>query len=136
LAFVKILLKHLEKSDEVLLHRRCKAILADCLKNNRQGNPEFIPLHEAAEARLLPAVGPRHWNRAVQYLNLYLKQLHQQQFLQMGITTTASTTCNSNSNTLPPQQPPQEDEDDEDDDDEEDYDDDDDEEEEIEVFAI
>lgn len=84
LAFCKILLKHLEKSDEVALLKVCKTILRDCVRKNQQGKLEDgRPLYEVAEAQMLTAVGPRHWNRSVQYLNLYLKKLHQRHLQQL-----------------------------------------------------
>ena len=82
LTFVKILLKHLEKTDNMALQKRTKSVLSDCIRKNRRGDPDFTPLHVAAEARILPVVGPRHWNRSLDYLNLYMRK--QQQGIIIG----------------------------------------------------
>lgn len=91
LVFVKILMKHLEKNAEDRIRLQAKRVLTECIAKNRQGDPEYTPLHIAAEARILPIVGPRHWNRSVQYLNLYLKKEAQKgsQQGQHSVTTAA-----------------------------------------------
>ena len=89
LVFVKILLKHLEKHAEDRIRAQAKRILTECISRNRQGDPEYVPLHLAAEARILPIVGPRHWNRSVQYLNLYLKKQAEAQFAAQQAATMA-----------------------------------------------
>jgi hypothetical protein len=74
LVFIKILLKHLEKTSNESTRRAVQRILQECTLKNRQGDPNYQPLHLAAESRILPLVGPLHWNRSVQYLNLYLQK--------------------------------------------------------------
>jgi hypothetical protein len=74
LVFIKILLKHLEKTANESTRRAVQRILQECTVKNRQGDPNYQPLHLAAESRILPVVGPLHWNRSVQYLNLYLQK--------------------------------------------------------------
>ena len=81
LVFIKILLKQLETTSNIPTQTAVKQILQECTMKNRQGDPNFQPLHLAAESRILPVVGPHHWNRSVQYLNLYLKKQAQSRTL-------------------------------------------------------
>jgi hypothetical protein len=95
LVFVKILLKHLEKTSNEPTRRRVQQILQECTLKNRQGDPHYQPLHLAAESRILPIVGPLHWNRSVQYLNLYLQKQAQARTRHANVTAATSPTTNS-----------------------------------------
>ncbi|CAB9505211.1 expressed unknown protein [Seminavis robusta] len=111
LVFVKILLNHLQKNGSPgakgvhpqQLYPQVKHILQDCIVKNRQGDPNYQPLHLAAESRILPLVGPQNWNRSVQYLNLFLRKQAQSRTLRANHGQPAlPTTANNNNNTPAP----------------------------------
>jgi len=41
-----------------------KALVAECVKRNRMGDPHFSPLHQSLELRLRGLVGPVYWKQA------------------------------------------------------------------------
>lgn len=63
-AFVKVLLKYLEKTNDDSLRRRAKAIIAECTLRNRNGDSDYLCLQGAIERRLQQCLGPYHWDRA------------------------------------------------------------------------
>lgn len=70
LIFIKILFKSLDQSDDVSLETReaARAIVADCTRRNRLGDPNYRPLMEAVDQRLRRHIGERHWRKAHFYL--------------------------------------------------------------------
>ena len=63
-AFVKVLLKYLEKAEANTLRNRAKAIIAECTVRNRNGDADYLCLQGAIERRLQQSLGPYHWDRA------------------------------------------------------------------------
>ena len=63
-AFVKVLLKYLEKANEDSLQKRAKAIIAECTMRNRNGDSDYLCLQGAIERRLQQSLGAYHWDRA------------------------------------------------------------------------
>ena len=74
--FVKVLFKYLEKSKAVRLHMRAKKVIAECIRENRVGNPSYMPLGDAIEQRLYQTVGDRHWSRAKACFSVYCTKKH------------------------------------------------------------
>ena len=78
--FTKFLLRVLstdgnEDADSRLLVRlRVKAIIRDCVRQNRCGNLMYDPLIDAIKSRLKPIVGEDDWNKARRMSRRYLKQ--------------------------------------------------------------
>lgn len=64
LLLIKCLLMYLQKVNEHALRHSVKAIVAECVKRNRNGEPQFSPLHDAIELLLRKCVGEVHWTRA------------------------------------------------------------------------
>lgn len=71
LLFIKILLKCLTTTQNQLLKERTKAIVSECTKRNRLGDPAYMPLQTAVEVRLRPLVGEQLWTRAENYVQSY-----------------------------------------------------------------
>lgn len=63
-AFVKVLLKYLEKTNDDSLRKRAKAIISECTLRNRKGDSDYLCLQGAIERRLQQSLGPYHWDRA------------------------------------------------------------------------
>lgn len=63
-AFVKVLLKYLEKTNDDSLRKRAKAIISECTFRNRNGDSDYLCLQGAIERRLQQSLGPYHWDRA------------------------------------------------------------------------
>lgn len=76
LLFVKVLLKYVEKVREISLRRRVKAIVAECVRRNRLGDNQFIPLPDAIELFLRKCVGEFHWSRAKLCLDTLCEKRH------------------------------------------------------------
>jgi hypothetical protein len=73
--FVKILFRELDRSDDSAeLRGVAKAIVLDCTRRNRLGDPAYHPLMEAVDQRLRQHVGETHWRKAHLYLHHYMKQ--------------------------------------------------------------
>ncbi|KAG7346482.1 hypothetical protein IV203_005550 [Nitzschia inconspicua] len=73
--FVKILFRELDRSeDRAELREVAKAIVLDCTRRNRLGDPAYRPLMNAVDQRLRRHVGETHWRRAHLYLQHYMKQ--------------------------------------------------------------
>lgn len=71
LLFIKILLKCLDATSNNILKERAKAIVGECTKRNRLGDPNYQPLQQAVEQRLRPVVGEQWWTRAQTYAQTY-----------------------------------------------------------------
>lgn len=71
LLFVRVLIKCIEKSNNYKLTLQTKAIVSECVKRNRMGDPHFSPLQESIELRLRGMVGPTYWNQANDYVHCY-----------------------------------------------------------------
>ena len=71
LLFIKILLKCLSATQNHVLKDRTKAIVSECTKRNRLGDPAYMPLQKAVEIRLRPLVGENLWTRAQNYVQSY-----------------------------------------------------------------
>ena len=74
----------------IAMARKTKRLLRECIHHQRQQKQEegynnnnnsnnidnnYCSLYRVAEPKLLSLVGPRHWNRSVHYLNLYLQKM-------------------------------------------------------------
>jgi hypothetical protein len=75
LIFVKILL-HCLKVDQVDpgIHPNAKAVVSECTRRNRMGDPNFSPLQPAVERRLRRTVGEVRWARARQQYVLFCQR--------------------------------------------------------------
>lgn len=71
LLFIKVLLKCLDTTGNHVLKDRTKAIVGECTRRNRMGDPAFMPLQDAVEARLRVVVGEDYWTRAQRYVQSY-----------------------------------------------------------------
>lgn len=65
--FVKVLFLYLKHSGEPQLLADVKCVVRECLRQNRCGDPAYVPLSGMTLDRLYRAVGPRHWSRASFY---------------------------------------------------------------------
>ena len=76
LLFVKILFKILDQNHDVSAEKRqaARAIVADCTRRNRLGDPACTPLMAAVDARLRQHLGEQHWRRAHVYLRHYMNR--------------------------------------------------------------
>jgi len=76
LLFIKILFKILDQNHDVTVEKReaARAIVADCTRRNRLGDPAFIPLMAAVDARLRRHLGEQHWRKAHMYMRHYLNR--------------------------------------------------------------
>lgn len=63
-AFIKVLLKYLEKTQDDSLRQKAKAVIIECTIRNRNGDSNYLCLQGALERRLQQSLGPRHWSRA------------------------------------------------------------------------
>ena len=71
LLLVHVLIKCLEESQSYKLKLQAKALVSECIKRNRMGDPHFSPLQESLETRLRGLVGPVYWKRAQDCLRSY-----------------------------------------------------------------
>mmetsp|Transcript_23207 Transcript_23207/g.55026 ORF Transcript_23207/g.55026 Transcript_23207/m.55026 type:complete len:215 (-) Transcript_23207:313-957(-) len=76
LLFIKILFKILDQNHDVTVEKReaARAIVADCTRRNRLGDPAFIPLMAAVDARLRRHLGEQHWRKAHMYMRHYMNR--------------------------------------------------------------
>ena len=76
LVFIKILFKILDQNHDVTVEKReaARAIVADCTRRNRLGDPAFIPLMAAVDARLRRHLGEQHWRKAHIYMRHYMNR--------------------------------------------------------------
>jgi hypothetical protein len=79
--FLKFLLRVLQSHGcgddadaRLLLRLRTKAIIRECVRQNRSGNSMYQPLMEAIKSRLRPIVGEDTWKKAHRSCRLYLRQ--------------------------------------------------------------
>jgi hypothetical protein len=79
--FIKFLLLVLQTNGcgddtdaRLLLRLRAKAIIRDCVRQNRSGNSMYQPLMEAIKSRLRPIVGEDTWKKARNSCRRYLRQ--------------------------------------------------------------
>ena len=79
LLFVRVLIKCIEQSQNYKLKLQAKAMVSECVKRNRMGDPHFSPLQESLELRLRGLVGPDYWNQAKDYMHCYHTARSQQQ---------------------------------------------------------
>ena len=73
LIFIKILFKALDQC-EPEIKERAKAVVSDCTRRNRLGDPDYMPLMDAVDRRLRGQVGEVHWRRAHMYMQHYMKR--------------------------------------------------------------
>ena len=73
LLFIKILFKSLEQAPPEL-RDVAKAIVSDCTRRNRLGDPSYVPLMDAIDRRLRGHVGEVHWRRAHMYMQHFMKR--------------------------------------------------------------
>ena len=73
LLFIKILFKYLDKSDPEI-RDEAKAIVSDCTRRNRLGDPLYASLMDSIDSRLRGHVGEMHWRRAHMYMQHYAKR--------------------------------------------------------------
>lgn len=107
LMFIKVLLKCIEQSkDHYKLSIQAKALVAECIKRNRMGDPHFSPLQENVELRLRGLVGPVMFNKAMDMMDRFqatklqrgVQQMRQmQRQLQMAQPPAATATAGSGS---------------------------------------
>ena len=71
LLFVHALIKCLDGTQSYKLRLQTKALVAECVKRNRMGDPNFSPLRESLEVRLRGLVGPIYWRQAQEYMRSY-----------------------------------------------------------------
>ena len=72
LVFVKILLKYVDRQNNPHLKRNAKAVVAECTRRNRHGDPHYTPLQDAVERRLRLTLGEVHWARAKLCFDTYI----------------------------------------------------------------
>merc|ERR1712137_1380266 len=53
------------------LKLQAKALVSECIKRNKMGDPHFMPLQETIEMRLNGLVGSTYWNQAKKYMVIY-----------------------------------------------------------------
>jgi hypothetical protein len=73
LLFVRVLIKCIEQSRNYKLTLQTKALVAECVKRNRMGDPHFSPLQDSMEIRLRGLVGPNYWHQAKDYIHCFKK---------------------------------------------------------------
>jgi hypothetical protein len=71
LLFVRVLIKCIEQSRNYKLTLQTKALVAECVKRNRMGDPHFSPLQDSMEIRLRGLVGPNYWHQAKDYIHCF-----------------------------------------------------------------
>ena len=75
LLFIKIMFQYLERSGKLLLRQRAKAVVAQCIRRNRDGDEHYIPLKESVEKRLRPLIGPLVWARVEVFCEFSCEQM-------------------------------------------------------------
>ena len=88
LLFVRILIKCIEMSQNTKLCMQTKAMVSECVKRNRMGDPHFSPLQENLEMRLRALVGPDYWNLAKDYVHCFKKAQSQR---KMAVAAAAAS---------------------------------------------
>ena len=73
LLFVRVLIKCIEQSHNYKLTLQTKALVAECVKRNRMGDPHFSPLQDSMEIRLRGLVGQDYWHQAKDYIHCFQK---------------------------------------------------------------
>ena len=76
LLLIKCLLKYLQKVNEHGLRLRVKAIVAESVKRNRNGDAQFSPLSDVIELLLRKCVGEVHWARAKLCVEVLCEKRH------------------------------------------------------------
>lgn len=78
--FIKVLLLYarqvaLEKNDRAdrPLHKVVQAVVSECTRGNRRGDPAYTPLMEVTELKLRKAIGNDHYLRAKLYFDTYCR---------------------------------------------------------------
>ncbi|CAB9504716.1 expressed unknown protein [Seminavis robusta] len=71
LLFVRVLIKCIEQSNNYKLTMQTKALVAECVKRNRMGDPHFTPLQDSMALRLRGLVGPQYWTKAKECMHSF-----------------------------------------------------------------
>lgn len=71
LLFVHALVKCLDRTNNYKLRLQTKALVVECVKRNRMGDPNFSPLQESLALRLRGLVGPVYWRQAQDFVRSY-----------------------------------------------------------------
>ena len=75
LLFIKIMFQYLERSGKSLLRQRAKNVVTKCIRRNRVGDENYIPLKESVEKHLRPLVGPLVWSRVEIFCELSCEEM-------------------------------------------------------------
>jgi hypothetical protein len=75
LIFIKVLFKCMERYDDMQLRQRAKAIVLECTKRNRYGDPTFSSLQDVVERCLKNIVGDTCWNKARVFTGAFCNQI-------------------------------------------------------------
>jgi hypothetical protein len=72
--FLKVLLRCLEKSQQVFMLQQARLVVLTCIRGCKMGDSSFYPLIEAIELRLKKLVGHIIWQQAKLYTRFYLQR--------------------------------------------------------------
>lgn len=81
---VKMLLLELEGAQQHSLKLQVKQVVKDCIQRNRNGDPGFNPLDEAAEILVRTTVGDDLWNVATMRLEEKMSERKQRLMMARG----------------------------------------------------
>ena len=71
LLMVRTVLHCVNHDQNYKLRLQTKALVAECIKRHRMGDPHFTPLQESLRLRLKGLVGPLYWQQAENFLRSY-----------------------------------------------------------------
>lgn len=67
---IKVLMKYLDHSQRIHLKQPAREIILHCVRRNRMGDKEFMPLQEAISRRLRSYLGSEIWDKVDHFCHL------------------------------------------------------------------
>ena len=64
LVFVKVIFLYIKSKKDRTLQRQVAAVISECTRRNRRGDPDYSPLQDAVEKHLRESLGLLHFTQA------------------------------------------------------------------------
>lgn len=72
---IKVLMKYLDQGERTYLKQPARDIILHCVRRNRMGDKEYMPLQEAISQRLRIYLGSEIWDKVDHFCHMqFLKQ--------------------------------------------------------------